>query len=161
MWSSVSISTGGIWGYTMNTPTNGNFNQRWKINTLGKQKKTGVRKYVWNQPRIPGITSRAYINLEKYFKKKKRTLAMWRWLWKIEHHLNRTQRQQQKYYAFRSLRSFKKWGRMRSLSSPTWIPSLFLWTELSSRLVWLVGQGHPSEKYESQLGWWNSQYMGK
>ena len=21
--------------------------------------------------------------------------------------------------------------------------------------------GHPSEKYESQLGWWNSQYMGK
>ena len=21
--------------------------------------------------------------------------------------------------------------------------------------------GHPSEKYVSQLGWWNSQYMGK
>ena len=21
--------------------------------------------------------------------------------------------------------------------------------------------GHPSEKYDSQLGWWNSQYMGK
>ena len=25
----------------------------------------------------------------------------------------------------------------------------------------LVGGSNPSEKYESQLGWWNSQYMGK
>ena len=27
--------------------------------------------------------------------------------------------------------------------------------------VWLVGGLNPSEKYESQLGWWHSQYMGK
>ena len=26
---------------------------------------------------------------------------------------------------------------------------------------WLVGQGHPSEKYERQLGWSATQYMGK
>ena len=28
-------------------------------------------------------------------------------------------------------------------------------------LNWLVGQGHPSEKYERQLGWLETQYMGK
>ena len=27
--------------------------------------------------------------------------------------------------------------------------------------LYLVGGLNPSEKYESQLGWWNSQYMGK
>ena len=32
---------------------------------------------------------------------------------------------------------------------------------LTKSYLWLVGQGHPSEKYERQLGWWHSQYMGK
>ena len=27
-------------------------------------------------------------------------------------------------------------------------------------IIYLVGGLNPSEKYESQLGWWNSQYIG-
>ena len=31
---------------------------------------------------------------------------------------------------------------------------------LNIEYVWLVGGFNPSEKHESQLGWWKSQYMG-
>ena len=49
------------------------------------------------------------------------------------------------------------------------IPSWISWANhmgmgiIQPHLVILAGWwlGHPSEKYESQLGWWNSQYMGK
>ena len=40
-------------------------------------------------------------------------------------------------------RPWNRWYKMKKPSKTGW---------------WL---GHPSEKYERQLGWWNSQYMGK
>ena len=59
----------------------------------------------------------------------------------------------------------------QAFSSPLWLDSKSqncpvdpssTWDMTTSKQTqtgwWL---GHPSEKYESQLGWWNSQYMGK
>ena len=48
--------------------------------------------------------------------------------------------------------------------SATVIPLLFLWNykkNISTRTGWWMLLSHPSEKYERQLGWWNSKYFGK
>ena len=47
---------------------------------------------------------------------------------------------------FRSPRIRKKMGKIHQNISK------------SCNINWLVGQGHPSEKYESQLGWLETQY---
>ena len=40
--------------------------------------------------------------------------------------------------------------------------TVILWnTSKQFKLITGLWLGHPSEKYESQLGWWDSHYMGK